>query len=656
MAQAKQSKNCSRWGRGTENARVNEVESFRMVSKNRFDRWGLGEGVASSKRASGILYLIAFSFFSVLFGSASRSFAEEALETKPEWDKIDRTTAFIPLPAATDPKTLSPLVDASGKPSRKTANVAARSGSPNAADQIWNAYIELWRAHRESPSDSRIRGLFGLPADADVMITQRRGRVAPNLLDWRPGSFRVWQTDHFEILSRASDLESKRVAEALEREYWVWTQVFFPVWEGRDQIALLAKDWNLDTTTASEHLATLSPRTRLKSRGRHRVVLLADANQYRATIQNAFQETDAAAVAASTGFYSDTQRMSFFFPARDLATLHHEVCHQLFTEASAHATRRRPNSNLALPTATTKDFWLIEGIAGYMESLRYADGLAFVGGWESPRLQLARYQALIAGVPIATLEELRGTRNKIQSQPDLSRWYSQSSLHTHHLMDVAGTDARRDLLKYLVDLYSNRLDASSETDAMIRRFSEEVCSPAQVQRSLRVDDAHLLSNPIDGAIGTLCLAGCEISQSGLAHQPSLSGLTWCDLSRLPVGDADVRRLISDTVVMDQLSLEATGVTSQVGELLRGTTEMRELDLSFTHVDDAIGDALPQSITTLWLSGSEVTDALVPSLIAMPKLKTLDVQRTGITETGLNQLRKANPNLQLNPLRFAVPNQ
>ncbi|WP_236625803.1 leucine-rich repeat domain-containing protein [Rhodopirellula baltica] len=609
----------------------------------------VGKGFANTF-ARAPLYLIVLAFLSISQAPAIVR-ADEDLQSpsspkRDSGDSIDRVTAFIPLPAAADPIALS-KPDSAGTPLFLTPDVAARSDSPNAADEIWSAYIDLWKAHHADPSQAELRTLFGLPTGADVLITQRRGRVAPSELQWRPGSFRVWQTDHFEILSQADDVESRRVAESLEREYWVWTQVFFPIWAGRDQVALVTNDWNRQSTTADAHLKSLSSPARIKHGQRHRVVLLSDAESYRATVASAFQNTDSNAVAASTGFYSDTLRLSFFFPQQDLSSLHHEVCHQLFTEASANASRRRPTRGQLFATATTKDFWLVEGIAGYFESLRYEQSLAYVGGWESPRLQLARYQALIGGVPIASLGNLQGIRDDIQSKPDLARWYSQASLRTHFLMDSAGPSVRRSLIKRLADLYSPSKKAA-EVDPPAT--AAEI-NPAGILRSLRVDDAHISQNPVKGDLSTLCLAGCEVTREGLSKQKPISGLTWCDLSRLPITDVDVRRLVADTNRMDQLSLEATGVSNEIVPLFRGATQLRELDLSYTAIDDTAVQSIPSSVETLWLTGTNLTDQAIDTLAALPRLQTIDIQRTKITEQGLQRFRQAKPNCQLNPLNI-----
>lgn len=609
----------------------------------------VGKGVAN-QFARAPLYLIALAFLSISHAEAIVRAEEDSPsspgETRDAGTLIDRVTAFIPLPAAADPIAL-PSTDSADTPLVLTPDIAARSDSPNAADEIWSAYIELWKAHHADPSQPELRTLFGLPADADVLITQRRGRVAPSELQWRPGSFRVWQSDHFEILSQADDVESRRVAESLEREYWVWTQVFFPIWAGRDQVALITNDWDRQSTAADAHLRSLSSPARLKHGQRHRVVLLPDAERYQATVASAFRNTDSKAVAASTGFYSDTLRLSFFFPQQDLSSLHHEVCHQLFTEASANASRRRPTRGQVFATATTDDFWLIEGIAGYFESLRYEQSLAYVGGWESPRLQLARYQALIGGVPIESLEDLQGSRDDIQSKPDLARWYSQASLRTHFLMDSAGPAVRRELIKQLADLYS----PSKKPAEVDPPDSTAETNPAEILRSLRVDDAHISLNSIKGDLATLCLAGCEVTGEGLSKQKPISGLTWCDLSRLPITDADVQQLVADTSLMDQLSLEATGVTNQIASLFRGATQLRELDLSYTAVDDSVVQSIPPSVSTLWLTGTQLTDASIDGLLKLPRLQTLDVQRTKMTDQGLQRFKRSRPECQLNPLNI-----
>ncbi|MFG0263623.1 MAG: hypothetical protein ACF8AM_00560 [Rhodopirellula sp. JB055] len=604
--------------------------------------------VFASMPARTPLYLIVVILWLIPAGQSLTT----AEDTPTGQTPLDRVTAFIPLPSAADPPPLESPFPPSDAGGYQTADFAARADSPNRADEIWSAYIDLWKSHYESPSQPELRSLFGFPVDTDVLITDRRGRVAPSELNWRPGSFRVWQTDHFEILSQADDASSRIVAEALEREYWVWTQIFFPIWSGRNQIASIVRDWERENTSAADHLKSRSSPARLQHGQRHRVVLLADPESYRATITTAFRNTDTSAVAASTGFYSDTLRLSFFFPQPDLASLHHEICHQLFTEASANASRRRPTRGQTFATATTEDFWLIEGMAGYFESLRYEQSLAYVGGWESPRLQLARYQALIGGVPIASLEDLRGTRDKVQSKPNLARWYSQAALRTHYLMDNAGPTKRRGLLKQLAELYSQTKPNAKNTPAdTTDNNAAQDTNPAAILRALRVDNAHVIRNPAKGDLTTLCLAGCNLTSEGLSKQKPIHGLTWCDLSRLPVTDADVLRLIVDTQQLDQLSLEATQVTNQVTTLLRGANQLRELDLSYTSIDDSALKTIPLSVSTLWLTGTNLTNQAIDTLVALPRLQTLDIQRTKITEQGRQRLRQLKPNCQLNPLNI-----
>ena len=103
----------------------------------------------------------------------------------------------------------------------------------------------------------------------------------------------------------------------------------------------------------------------------------------------------------STGYYNDQNQTIFLYvgDVDDAATRRHEMVHQLFREATRSSLRQD-----RMP-AEQSGFWLIEGIAGYFESLKVGDRVATVGGWDASRLQFARYRTL-ALADVMPMEEL----------------------------------------------------------------------------------------------------------------------------------------------------------------------------------------------------------------------------------------------------------
>lgn len=512
-------------------------------------------------------------------------------------------------------------------------------------DQSWWRYLEAWKG-LSSNGDIAIHRWLGLPLSDEVNISVRRGRTSPRFLPWRAGSFVVVQTPHFEILSRADTEASERVARDVERLYWVWTQMYFPLWFGRDQIQVAMGDWDPDSMKVTEYFSRKTS-MRLSSRTRHRIVLLPDAQTYHLTVSSPQVAAGAnAAITASEGFYSDTLATSFFYPREDLSSLAHEITHQLFEEATDRPRRTKT-------AATTTDFWLIEGIAGHFESFHPGRTMASIGGWDSNRLQYARYQTLIAGQPIADVSELAGNRAAVQRMPNLSRWYSQSILHTHHALDVGlqtgNRSSRAAILRRLAKVYHVDVTDFPSLNASVVEQSDP--NPADVIRFLTVDDLTIENCPTHGDLISLCLAGCPVTDAGWSLIPSQKRIEWFDGSRTPITDEQAQRILSTGSNLRQLSLEATKVTPEIGAWMAGHRGLQELDVSWTSIDDAFIESLIDcnEIQTLWLTGTTITDASLNHLLKLPDLKTIDVQRTKITEAGRQRLKIAFPQLELDPL-------
>lgn len=577
-------------------------------------------------------------------------------------DAADRTKCVLPravsppaigLPDDQDPRRTMvekfrldmPIAQAGVLPTQAIGIDAESTGG----DLTWHRYMAIWR---HDPSDIAVRRWLGLPVQDEVQVTTRRGRVSPRFLPWGPGSFVVLQTPHFEILSRADTDASQRIARDVERLYWVWTQMYFPMWSGRDQVAVAMDDWDPSRFSVAEHLSQQANQ-RLSSRTRHRIVLLPDAKTYQLTVSNPRIAAGASAnITASEGFYSDTLKTSFFYPQENLSSLAHEITHQLFEEATDRPRRTRT-------AGTTKDFWLIEGVAGHFESFHAGFSMASVGGWQSDRLQYVRYQTQIARQPIASIDELVGNRAAIQTHGDLSRWYSQSILQTHYAMDSFAIDSvegmppkapyRSNLLKRIAEVY--RIDVS---DFPSLQSVETQWTVDRVDRFLMVDDATIQANPAYDDATSLCLAGCEVTDVGWALIPSIDRVRWFDASRTPLSNLQTLRILGDADRIEQLSLEATHVNGDVIEIVAKQKTLRELDVSWTPVDDAFADQLVHCplIETVWLTGTRVSDQTLDTLAKLPNLKTVDVQRTAVTEAGLEALKQSHPDWEINPLQLS----
>ena len=502
----------------------------------------------------------------------------------------------------------------------------------------WETYDRLWKELAEDPQNPAIKRYLGLPigdtANETVAVKVNAGRSAPQWIGWRSGSYRQFETAHFRIYSRAGESASRQVAQDLERVFWIWTQVFFPFWDGAPKVALHAKSINEVDPVASQLRVTF----RIASRKKMRVVLFRDAQEYRRTLGRSMPRVE-----QSTGFYHDQRLTSFFYPSEsidDKATRRHELVHQLFREATRSSVRSESPGH-------ESDFWLVEGIAGYFESLAIDSAAATLGGWDSPRLQFARYRILAGGDRLPFSELRSDGQKQAQRRSDLARWYAHAIARTHQFIDGENIEHRRWLYQRLADLYGIRVEVPGA--------KEPSPADAPLIDFLQVDDGDLITNPATRHLHQICLSNCRITDKGIRAIGAASNVDWLDLSHTPVTTAVVKELCPDTSTLTQLSLEATKVDNEIAGWLSRAVNLAELDLSWNRIDNRLVESLQDhaQLETLWLTGTEVDDSSVDSLVKLPSIKSLDVQRTGFTSAGLVTIKRMRPHWDLNPLQLRV---
>ncbi|TWU44047.1 Leucine Rich repeats (2 copies) [Novipirellula aureliae] len=515
----------------------------------------------------------------------------------------------------------------------------------------WNAYLRLWHSHAEHPDTPSIRRYFSLPLDGEIEIKSAPGRAAPRILGWKRGTYQRFDSPHFVIHSQASKLATTEVAEDLERCYWIWTQVFFPLWDGSAQVAISLRDWKPNQSAAD--FLEKHP-NRLSTRQKMNVVLFRDAGQYVAALAG-----HVPGVERSTGFYSDASRTTFLFaggnePANSnlgemVATRRHELTHQLFREATRAKTRSGRSGNAGMPGDASR-FWLVEGIAGYFESMVCEGRNATLGGWDASRMAYSRYRILVGGdfLPLSELES-QG-RIAVQQRHDIARWYAHSINYTHYLLDGELDANRCWLYERLAELYD--VDMKMHSDAGRSDHLPEP-SMSELQAFLTVSDQDLMANPARRQLQRLCLAHGEVTDAGLRAIPEQKSLEWLDLSRLPITTEAVARLVPDPSSLRQLNLEATAIDRDLARWLLKAGNLEELDLSFTRVDSQIDVPLSNmhSLETLWLTGTNVTDSVLDVVERLPRLKSLDVQRTSLSSDRIERFRQSRPDVKLNPLEL-----
>ena len=263
-----------------------------------------------------------------------------------------------------------------------------------------------------------------------------------------------WQirSEHYIIHTNHSLEAGVALGVKLEKLYLVWKQLFVRFSASEEQVA-----------------AMFEGRGGYTPAGPHEVVYFRDREDYIRSLKPAFENID-----ISLGIYVESTKKAYSFAGEetDDRTRYHEATHQLFHESR----------DVAQGVAQRANFWIVEGIAMYMESLREEDGFHVLGGFDDLRMQAAEVRLLNDGfyVPFAEFS----ARGMIQIQADerMPTLYSQAAGMTHFLIHYESGRYRDALVAYLATVYSGRDTPNTlsqltgvsyaELDRQYRRFME----------------------------------------------------------------------------------------------------------------------------------------------------------------------------------------
>ena len=334
----------------------------------------------------------------------------------------------------------------------------AAAKAASAKREAARAYQLLHEVLREDPEHAEARRILGFQrrgADWSLAgaepLAARAGALDHPRLGWRARSYWTLETSHYSIVTNHSQRELREAGVELENLHALWRQIFFTYWSAPE--ALAARFAGQDEPLARE-------------RPRMQVVLFKNRQEYAAHVAAAHPKA-----AATLGLYDDQQRIAYFFAGDKSVypTWYHEATHQLFQE-SLPGVREQPGSE--------RNFWALEGVALYMESLVQHSGYWSAGGCEADRLQLARYRVLSGDLdlPLARISAL--SREHIQYSDDIGRIYTQAAGLAHFLMDGESGAYRRAFGGFVGGIYRGQDTVDSLAKAVGR-------SPAELDKQYR---------------------------------------------------------------------------------------------------------------------------------------------------------------------------
>ncbi len=263
------------------------------------------------------------------------------------------------------------------------------------------------------------------------------------------------ETEHYQIRTNHSLEAGVQLGVKLEALHNIWQQLFIRFYASQaDVVALFGGQ--------AQRRQAAGPR--------YQVAFFRDRDDYNRSLRAAMPNID-----VSVGVYIPNMRRAYFFAGGDYddRTLFHEATHQLFQES------RRVTPNLG----ERGNFWIVEGIALFMESLHLEGDYWTLGKLDDVRFHAARVRLLRDDFYIPLAEFTRLGMSDVQADPRIATLYSQAAGLTHFLVFHEGGVYRDALVQYLSAVYTGRDTPQTlaellgsgypETDAAYRRFITE---------------------------------------------------------------------------------------------------------------------------------------------------------------------------------------
>ena len=473
------------------------------------------------------------------------------------------------------------------------AEKAAEQGAGAAGFQflnevvVWDPDHERARAalgHRRKDTNWRI---------ASESIKNRKSTKRDSIMGWAAGEYLRVSTPHFEIHSIASEANTIELAGKLERWHGVWRQVFFEFWSTNRAL----QKW-LDGTTQAR-----------PSRKKYQVIFFDGRESYVGQLEPKIK-----GVSASTGYYSDQLRASFFYASDDQSiqeTWRHELTHQLFQQSI------RTNKGPFLDSYV----WLGEGIATYFESMLDFGDHVTLGGFDSRRLQYARIRWNRERFRLPLSEVSRISLDEFQSSNDVRRLYSQSAGMCHMLMNHERGRYRRELIEFLKLMYTGKLREDSFTkivgiddDGFAEAYSEYLRTENEILE-------RFLLQPLTRT--ELSLGNPKLSLKGFAEIGKCVNLSWLDLSDNQI---DAKRL----------------------ECLKDCGELSQIYVSNCGLEDGALLQLAQlpRLTEVDLTASQCTDSQFLELVKCSGLESVTITATNISDDAIREFQAELPGVRV----------
>ncbi|MDZ4818803.1 MAG: hypothetical protein SGJ20_07505 [Planctomycetota bacterium] len=367
---------------------------------------------------------------------------------------------------------------------KQAERLFALAEKAHTAKQYTLSYDLVREACRENPDQAAAREILGYVRYQDRWVqadTARRlatGQVLTEKFGWLPADHvkrydageRYWRgkwidtardeaqhaniktgwrisSEHYLVTTNHSLEQGAELARRLEKLHDVWSHVFVEYYTPRT----VMENWfrrAKQTTDGDGKTGTASGVTKLPSTARrqYNVAYFRNREEYNQALRPA-----QAQIEMTLGIYFSQTRVAYFFAdeKQSEGTLLHEAVHQLFQESRQTIKEVGKKNN----------FWIVEGVACYFESLVEHDEYYTLGSLDEGRAPAARERLLETQfyVPFGTL--VTDGMLEFQRSANLPMLYSQIAGQTLFLMSGNEGQYRGALVEYLLAVYGGRADS-----------------------------------------------------------------------------------------------------------------------------------------------------------------------------------------------------
>lgn len=251
----------------------------------------------------------------------------------------------------------------------------------------------------------------------------------------------AWEvnTEHYTIKTNVSLESGVEMAKALEDFHGVFMETFAGFFQSPEQLQKLFDE-------SAKSARPVEPK-------KHNVYFYRTRDEYLEKLRKFFPSID-----QTNGVYMTSDRTAHFYhdPDHDHeGTLFHEATHQLFFETHENRT-----------ICENHHFWIIEGIACYMESFQRKNGSFTLGDPNYIRFTGARHNLLDVKYYVPLREFSGYGMQEFQTAPELAKNYTQAAGLARFFMHHDNGRYREALVNHLTQLYSRDERIRERADAL----------------------------------------------------------------------------------------------------------------------------------------------------------------------------------------------